>query len=85
MDKIDSVQVVFFHPSTDGEDVGVKDDVIWIEAQFFHKEMVSSGADTDFVVCFCCLCDTETKHYHLMKALKSQCSNFIEIHLSNHL
>lgn len=37
MDKIDSIQVMFFHPSTNGKNVGVKDNVIWIEAQFFHK------------------------------------------------
>lgn len=37
MDKINSIQIVFFHPSTNGEDIRVKDDVIWIKAQFFHK------------------------------------------------
>lgn len=37
MNKIDSIQVMFFHSSTNGKNVGVKDNVIWIEAQFFHK------------------------------------------------
>jgi hypothetical protein len=37
MDKIDSIQVMFLHSSTNGKDVGVKDDVIWIEAHFVHK------------------------------------------------
>ena len=55
IDKINSIQVVFFHPSTNGEDIRVKDDVIWIEAQFFQKEMVGPGAHSDFGVCFCCL------------------------------
>ena len=46
---------MFFHPSTNGEDIRVKDDVIWIEAQFFQKEMVGPGAHSDFGICFCCL------------------------------
>ena len=53
IDKINSIQVMFFHPSTNGEDIRVKDDVIWIEAQFFQKEMVGPGAHSDFGICFC--------------------------------
>lgn len=53
MDKINSIQVVFFHPSTNGEDVRVKDDVMWIKAQFFHKQMIGPGTHFDFGVCFC--------------------------------
>lgn len=37
MDKVDSIQAVFFHASPDGEDVGVKYDVTWIKAQFSHE------------------------------------------------
>lgn len=44
---------MFFHPSTNGEDVRVKYDVIWIKAQFSHKQMVGPGAHCDFGVCFC--------------------------------
>lgn len=53
IDKINSVQAVFLHPGPDGEDVRVKYDVIWVKAQFSHKEVVGPGAHLDFRVCFC--------------------------------
>lgn len=53
MDKINGVQVVFLHPRTNGEDVRVKDDVVWIKVQFLQEQVVGPGAHSDFDVSFC--------------------------------
>ena len=36
----DTICVVFLHASGNGEDVGIKDDVVWVEPQLFHQEVV---------------------------------------------
>lgn len=33
--EVDSVHVVLIHPGTDGQDVGVKDDVVGVKAHLF--------------------------------------------------
>lgn len=35
------------------EDVRVKDDVVWVELDFIHQQIVGSGADLYFTCCVC--------------------------------
>lgn len=52
-DEVDSIVVVFLHARTNGEDVGVKDDVIGVKSHFADQQLVGSTADLNFAVCIC--------------------------------
>lgn len=58
-DKGDPVAVVLCHACCYGEDVWVEDDVMAVEAHFINKDVVRSGADLHFAVCFCGLKSTQ--------------------------
>ncbi len=49
-DKVDGVVVVFFDAGSDGEDVGVEDDVLRFEAHLFGEDFIGADADFDFAV-----------------------------------
>ena len=46
-DKVHSIVVVLRQPSTNGEDVGVKDNVLGVISDLVDKELVSSAADSN--------------------------------------
>lgn len=52
-DEVDGVVTVFLHACTDGEDVGVKDDVIGVKSHFADQQSVGPSADLHFTVCIC--------------------------------
>lgn len=52
-DEVDGVLVVFLHACTDGEDVGVKDDVAGVKSHLADQQLVGPSADLDFTVCIC--------------------------------
>ena len=55
LDEVDGIGAVLLHACTNGEDVGVKDDVSGIEAYFIDQEMVGSGTDLHLPLSLCCL------------------------------
>lgn len=58
-DEVDSIFIMFLHARSNGEDVGVKDDVIGVKPHFADQQLVSSSADFHFAVCICGLERTE--------------------------
>lgn len=44
---------MFFHTCTNGEDVGIKDDVIGVKSHFADQQIVGSSADFHFTVSIC--------------------------------
>ena len=44
-DEIHRIVVVLHHASPDRQDVGIKDYVLWIEANLFDKDPIASLAD----------------------------------------
>lgn len=52
-DEVDGIGIVFFHTCTNGEDVGVKDDVIGVKSHFADQQIVGSSADFHFTVSIC--------------------------------
>lgn len=46
----DAISVVFLHPSGNGENVWVKDDVIGVEAHLLHQEVVGPSTHCNLVV-----------------------------------
>lgn len=52
-DEVDGVVTVFLHACTDGENVGVKDDVIGVKSYFADQQFVGPSADLHFTVCIC--------------------------------
>lgn len=59
LDEVDSVLIMFLHACADSEDVGIKDDVIWVKAHFVDQQLISPSADLYFAVCICGLERTE--------------------------
>lgn len=49
-DEVDGVVVVFLHAGADGEDVGVKDDVVGIKPNLVDQQIVCSGADLHLAI-----------------------------------
>ena len=49
-DEVHGVVAVFVDPRADGEDVGIEDDVLWIEARLLDKDSVTAGADLDLAL-----------------------------------
>ena len=45
VDEVHAIVVVLFHAGTDGEDVRVEDDVLGVEANLLHEELVRAHAD----------------------------------------
>lgn len=43
--EVNAVLVVLFNAGRDGEDVGVKDDVVRVEAHLVHQDVVGACAD----------------------------------------
>ena len=48
VDEVDGVIVVLVHPRGDGEDVGIEDDVLGVEADLVDEDAVGALADADF-------------------------------------
>lgn len=44
---------MFLHACADGEDVGVKDDVVGVKPYFTDQQLVGSSADLHFTLCIC--------------------------------
>lgn len=53
LDEVDCIVVVFLHPGPNGENVGIKDDVIGIKSHFVDEQRVGATADLDLAVGFC--------------------------------
>lgn len=64
LDEVDCVHAVLLHARANGEDVGVKDDVVGIEAYLTDQSMVGSGADLHFPLRLCCLWGAKTSEHH---------------------
>ena len=45
VDEINSVVVVLLHAGADGQDVGIEDDVLGVEADLLHEELEGAAAD----------------------------------------
>ena len=50
-DEVDGVLAVFLHARADGQDVGVKDDVVGVKAHLSYQEAIGSAADVDLALC----------------------------------
>ena len=50
LDEVDGVVVVLLDAGGDGEDIGIKDDVLGVEADLIHQQSVGTGADADLVL-----------------------------------
>ncbi len=62
-DEVDRVLIVFFHARTNGEDVGVEDDVVGIKSHFANQQLVGPSADLHFMVCICGLRGQRTRQH----------------------
>ena len=58
--KCDAVVIMFRHACCYGENVRVEDDVMAIEAHLLDQQVVRTGTDLNFSVCFCCLHKNKT-------------------------
>lgn len=65
---------MFFHSSSYGQNIRVEYYIIWIELHFFHKEMISSGADCNLGFCFCCLVKKKNSDMKLIDHTKNKLS-----------
>lgn len=52
-DEADCILVVFLHACTNGQDVGVKDDVVWVESHFVDQQLVGTSANLHFALRIC--------------------------------
>ena len=50
IEKIDRVVVVLFNTGGNGKNIGIKNDVLWVEANFIHKNTVGALTDADFLL-----------------------------------
>ena len=50
LDEVHAVVVVFLDAGSDGEDVGVEDDVLGGEADLLGEDVVGAGADLDLAL-----------------------------------
>ena len=67
LDECYPIVVVFLYPRGDGEDVGVKDDVVGVEVQLVHQEVVGAPADSKLALRVCRLSTRKIrKMIHLM-------------------
>mmetsp|Transcript_21753 Transcript_21753/g.56693 ORF Transcript_21753/g.56693 Transcript_21753/m.56693 type:complete len:385 (+) Transcript_21753:624-1778(+) len=48
-DKVHGIVVVLSHAGADGQDIGVKDDILWVEAHFLHQQLVGTLANADLL------------------------------------
>lgn len=49
IDEVHSIVVVLCHAGADSENVGIKDDILWIETHLLYQDLVGTGADTDLI------------------------------------
>ncbi len=49
MDEVETIRVVLGHACADGEDVGVEDDVVGVEANG-EQEVIRASTDTDLAI-----------------------------------
>lgn len=52
-DEADCILVVFLHACTNGQDVGVKDDVVWVESHLVDQQLVGTSANLHFALRIC--------------------------------
>ena len=50
VDEVHSIVVVLCHAGPHSEDIGVKDDVLWVEPHLLHQDLVGAGADAHLVL-----------------------------------
>lgn len=58
LEEVDGIVVVLSHASSDGEDVGVENDVLWVEAHLLYQDPESPLADSHLQIrssCPACL------------------------------
>lgn len=72
IDKINGIQVMFFHSSSYGQNIRVKYYVIWIEVHFFHKKVISSGTDCNLGFCFCGLAEKKNSDMKFTDNIKNK-------------
>lgn len=53
--EVDGVHVVLLHSCADGQDVGVKYDVIGVKAHLVDEEVIRPGTDLHLLIDICCL------------------------------
>lgn len=52
-DEVDSIVIVFLHACANGEDVGVKDDVVAVKPHLVDQQLVGSSANCHLALCIC--------------------------------
>ena len=64
VDEINSVVVVLLHASANGENVGIEDDVLGVEAHLLHQKLVRTAADAHLLGLGCGLALLVEGHHH---------------------
>ncbi len=62
--ECDTIVTMFLHACCYSKDIGIKDDVIWIESNLVHEDAIRPCTDFHLPICFCCLSKTITMHNH---------------------
>lgn len=60
-DEVDGVHGVLVHACADGQDVGVKDDVIGVKARLIDQEVIGTRTDPHLLIRFCRLESQKTQ------------------------
>ena len=64
VDEVDGVVVVLLHTSTDGQDVGIEDDILGVEANLLDEELVRAHADAHLLSLGSGLALFVERHHH---------------------
>ena len=51
LEEVDGIVVVLSHACSDGEDVGVENDVLWVEAHLLYQDPESPLTDSHLQIC----------------------------------